>query len=103
MEDVSIDLDEPAAAPAPPASVRRVTPIARTVALLALAIAAGAPQGPPTSASLARTLPLPSYCTGTPIPGGRLNLIQDGRYIILDATTNTIISEGLCPHGRAGG
>jgi hypothetical protein len=47
--------------------------------------------------SAGRGIPLPSYCTGVPIPGGRLNLIHGDEYIILDATTNTIINQGLCP------
>lgn len=105
MEHVSIDLDrfaEPGATGAGRASARRATPLVRIAALLALAIAAGAPPGLPPKVTAARTVPLPSYCTGVPIPGGRLNLLHDGGYIILDAPTDTIISEGRCPHRRAG-
>jgi hypothetical protein len=36
-----------------------------------------------------------------PIPGGRLNIVQDDTFTSLDATTNTIVNTGRCPHGPA--
>ncbi|MFI5910301.1 hypothetical protein [Dactylosporangium sp. NPDC051541] len=78
----------------------RRTPLARIVVMLGLALAVGIPQSTtPTLLSRGRPVPLPSYCTGAPIPGGRLNIVRDDTYIILDATTNTVVSTGRCPHG----
>ncbi|WP_433044595.1 hypothetical protein [Dactylosporangium sp. CS-033363] len=124
--EVLINLDEsaPAASPAPPASpaspasparrrsralaaawparpmMGRRTATARALVMLALALAVGLPRAtPPTPTVQGRTVPLPSYCTGTPIPGGRLNIVQNDTFIILDATTGTVINSGPCPHG----
>nr|BFE56947.1 hypothetical protein GCM10020063_014730 [Dactylosporangium thailandense] len=100
-----IDLD---AAPGPqdprPAAARvpisRRTPAVRLLVMLALALAAGLPQGTaPVPFSGGRPLPLPSYCTGIPRPGGRLNIVRNDTYILLDATTGTVLSTGRCPHG----
>ncbi|WP_344407484.1 hypothetical protein, partial [Dactylosporangium fulvum] len=69
----------------------------RVAAAVLLSLAAAAPKGARVVHAAARTLPLPSYCTGRPIPGGRLNIVAGGRYIILDATTNTVVGQGPCP------
>jgi hypothetical protein len=78
---------------------RRASRVALLAAALALTIAL--PQSEPRLLSQARPVPLPSFCTGTPIPGGRLNIIRDDTFIILDATTNTIVNSGRCPHGTS--
>ncbi|WP_238010773.1 hypothetical protein KZZ52_39735 [Dactylosporangium sp. AC04546] len=88
-----IDLDAPAA-PASPPPRRRA---GRVLAVLALASAAAMPSSAPALVTAAHTIPLPSYCTGVPIPGGRLNIVEHGGYIILDATTNTVVGSGPCP------
>lgn len=99
MGGADIDLDRPAAAPpARAVPLRRASPTARAALLLLLALAAAAPPAPPALLSIGRRVPLPSYCTGVPIPGGRLDLIHGEHYEILDATTNTVINEGTCPH-----
>ncbi|WP_432825108.1 hypothetical protein [Dactylosporangium sp. CA-092794] len=108
MDGVTIDLDRPAPVAADEArgpllpTLRRATPAVRAVALVLLALGVAVPQSPAPRLSVGRTVPLPSFCTGTPIPGGRLNLLRGDTYIILDATTNTIISTGPCPHRTAG-
>ncbi|MEV6931160.1 hypothetical protein AB0M46_42645 [Dactylosporangium sp. NPDC051485] len=81
----------------------RRRPGARVALLLALAFAAGLPQAPPALVSAGRPVPLPSFCTGTPIPGGRLNIIRGDTFIILDAITNTVVNEGRCPRHTGGG
>jgi hypothetical protein len=48
--------------------------------------------------SVAQQLPVPSYCTGAPMPGGRLNIVEGDVYVILDGPTRVIISTGPCPH-----
>jgi hypothetical protein len=98
--EVVIDLDQAvAAAPGPREPVARSRRGSRVALVAVLALAAFVPQAEPTMLSAGRTVPLPSYCTGTPIPGGRLNIIQGDHFIILDATTNTIVNEGQCPRG----
>ncbi|GAA4249780.1 hypothetical protein [Dactylosporangium darangshiense] len=98
--EVVIDLDRPVAAAPRPREPRARSRRGSRVALVGvLALAAFVPQAEPAMLSAGRTVPLPSYCTGTPIPGGRLNIIQGDHFIILDATTNTIVNEGRCPHG----
>ena len=101
LTGVHIDLDRPVAdAPAGPRTLSPRTRRGARVAVLAVfALAAGLPQSAPTLLSQGRPVPLPSFCTGTPIPGGRLNIIQGDNFIILDATTNTIVNSGRCPHG----
>ncbi|MET7403550.1 hypothetical protein ABZS66_59765 [Dactylosporangium sp. NPDC005572] len=89
-----IDLDAPAAPAVSPPSPRRA---GRVVAVLALSLAAALPSSAPALVTAAHAIPLPSYCTGVPIPGGRLNIVEHGRYIILDATTNTVVGSGPCP------
>ncbi|MGI5242608.1 hypothetical protein [Dactylosporangium sp. CA-139066] len=96
--DVVIDLDRPSA-PARAAAPREPRRAARVALLAVFALAAAVPQGAPRMLSEGRTVPLPSFCTGTPIPGGRLNIIQGDNFIILDATTNTVVNSGRCPHG----
>ncbi|GGM70100.1 hypothetical protein ACFFX1_07375 [Dactylosporangium sucinum] len=96
-----IDLDTPAVPavgrrrPARRAVASAPGRAGRVLALVALALAA--PPSAPSPVTAARTIPLPSYCTGRPIPGGRLNIVEHGRYIILDATTNTVVGSGACP------
>ncbi|WP_433204126.1 hypothetical protein ACQP00_35355 [Dactylosporangium sp. CS-047395] len=108
--ELFIDLDDPSLPPqhppAPSAAHRarpmmgRRTATARILVMLTLSLAVALPRAtPPTPASQGRPVPLPSYCTGTPIPGGRLNIVQNDTFIILDATTGTIINSGRCPHG----
>ncbi|WP_432972354.1 hypothetical protein [Dactylosporangium sp. CA-233914] len=77
----------------------RLAPGTRAAVLLALGLAAAFPPAAPKPLSEGRPVPLPSYCTGTPIPGGRLNIVRNDTYVILDATTNTVISYGPCPRG----
>jgi hypothetical protein len=78
----------------------RRTPAFRLAVMLVLAFAAALPRAtPPSLLSRARPVPLPSFCTGAPIPGGRLNIVQDDTFTILDATTNTVINTGRCPRG----
>lgn len=96
MTDVVIDLDTPPPA-RPPAARRSGTPRAVLVAFFALL--ATAPATAPARMSVAQRLPIPSYCTGAPLPGGRLNIVEDGVYVILEGSTGVIISTGPCPHG----
>jgi hypothetical protein len=78
----------------------RRTPAFRFAVMLALAFAAALPPATALSQlSEGRPIPLPSFCTGAPIPGGRLNIVQDDTFTILDATTNTVVNTGRCPHG----
>ncbi|WP_426503941.1 hypothetical protein ACPPVO_40850 [Dactylosporangium sp. McL0621] len=108
---IVIDLDDDAGAagrgtPAPAAArpgrpaMGRRTPAVRVLVMLALALAVGLPPGAtPSLVSAGRTVPLPSFCTGTPIPGGRLNIVQNDTFVLLDAITGTVINSGRCPHG----
>ncbi|MDG6105562.1 hypothetical protein Daura_13550 [Dactylosporangium aurantiacum] len=96
MSDVVIDLDTPAPAATPPPAGRRGWSRAATVAVFALL--AAAPATAPTPMSVAHRLPVPSYCTGAPMPGGRLNIVEGDIYVILDGPTRTVISTGSCPH-----
>lgn len=93
---IDIDLDEPARPAQPPTAARR-SPLSRAAVLLVFALAATAPQATPVASTWARRVPLPSYCTGAPMAGGRLNILDGDDYIILDGTTKTIISQGHCP------
>ncbi|GAA3452922.1 hypothetical protein [Dactylosporangium matsuzakiense] len=78
----------------------RRTPLTRAAVMLGLALAVGIPQSTaPALLSRGRPVPLPSFCTGTPIPGGRLDIVENDSYTILDATTNTIVNTGPCPRG----
>jgi len=71
-------------------------PLTRAAVLLGLALLAAAPQAAPARRRYARAMPVPSYCTGAPMPGGRLNILDGDRYIILDGPTKIIISTGRC-------
>ncbi len=97
MTDVVIDLDTPAPARPPAASRRGIT---RAATVAAVALLATAPATAPATMSAGHQLRQPSYCTGDPMPGGRLNIVEGGVYVILDGQTGVIISTGPCPRRR---
>jgi hypothetical protein len=97
MTDVVIDLDTPPPVAGPAPARRRGVPV-RVAAVVALGLLAAAPPTAPVPMSVAQRLPVPSYCTGAPMAGGRLNIVEDDVYIILDGPTRTVISTGPCPH-----
>ena len=97
MTDVVIDLDTPV--PARPSEARR-RGFSRPATVAVFALLAAAPATAPVSMSAAQRLPVPSYCTGAPMPGGRLNIVEHDVYVILDGTTGVIISTGSCPRHR---
>jgi hypothetical protein len=94
MTDIVIDLDTPA--PSRPQAVPR-RGLSRAVTVAAFALLAAAPATAPVTASVAHQLPVPSYCTGAPMPGGRLNIVEGGTYVILDGQNGIVISTGPCP------
>ncbi|MEV4136551.1 hypothetical protein AB0J72_30810 [Dactylosporangium sp. NPDC049742] len=89
-----IDLDVPAAT-VPPRRRRGVLP--RVAVLAACVVTAAVPAAAPVPVSVGQRLPIPSYCTGDPLPGGRLNIVQDHVYILLDGQTGVVLSTGRCP------
>ncbi|MEV0131589.1 hypothetical protein AB0H83_24385 [Dactylosporangium sp. NPDC050688] len=95
MSDVVIDLDTPASAATPPPAGRGWS---RVAAVAVFAVLAAAPATAPMPVSVGHRLPIPSYCTGAPMPGGRLNIVEGDIYVILDGPTRTVISTGPCPH-----
>ena len=95
MSDVVIDLDARAPAATPVSAGRRGWSRAATVAIFG--VLAAVPATAPTPVSVAHRLPIPSYCTGAPMPGGRLNIVEGDIYVILDGPTRTVISTGTCP------
>src|SRR3954469_2487727 len=97
MTDVVIDLDTPEPA-RPPAPRRRGS--SRVAAVAVFALLAAVPATGPVPVSLAQQLPVPRYCTGAPMPGGRLNILEGHDYVILDGPTGVVISTGPCPHRR---
>jgi hypothetical protein len=94
MTHVVIDLDTPA--PLRPSAVPR-RGLSRVASVAVFAVLAAAPATAPVTASVAHRLPFPSYCTGDPMPGGRLNIVEDGTYVILDGQNGIVISTGPCP------
>ncbi|GAA1524070.1 hypothetical protein GCM10009827_045630 [Dactylosporangium maewongense] len=90
-----IDLDVPAAATVPPRHRRGVLP--RVAVLAACVVTAAVPAAAPVPVSVGQRLPVPSYCTGDPLPGGRLNIVEDHVYILLDGQTGVVLSTGRCP------
>ncbi|WP_327004702.1 hypothetical protein OHA72_58385 [Dactylosporangium sp. NBC_01737] len=97
MTDVVIDLDTPVPA-RPPVARRHGLTRGATVAVFALL--AAAPATAPVPVAAAQRLPVPSYCSGDPMPGGRLNIVEGDVYVILDGPTRVVISTGRCPHRR---
>jgi hypothetical protein len=97
MTDVVIDLDAPA-----PVAARAARPAAwaRIPVLAACVLAAAVPAAAPVPVSFGRRLPVPSYCTGAPLPGGRLNIVEGDVYVLLDGQTGVVLSTGRCPHDR---
>ncbi|MFF5232538.1 hypothetical protein [Dactylosporangium sp. NPDC000521] len=95
MTDVVIDLDIPA--PAAVAGSRRRGVLPRIAVLAACVAVAAVPAAAPLPVSVGQRLPVPSYCTGDPLPGGRLNIVQDHVYILLDGQTGVVLSTGRCP------
>ncbi|MFC5005074.1 hypothetical protein ACFPIJ_45490 [Dactylosporangium cerinum] len=93
MTDVVIDLDTPV--PSKPAPRQVLLP--RLLLLGACALFAAAPAAAPVTVSVAHQLPVPSYCTGAPMPGGRLNIVEGDVYVILDGQNGVVISTGPCP------
>ncbi|MEV4510745.1 hypothetical protein AB0K00_17455 [Dactylosporangium sp. NPDC049525] len=96
MTDVVIDLDTPPPASGPSPARGRGAAV-RFAAVAAFGLLAAAPATAPVPMSVAHQLPIPSYCTGAPMPGGRLNIVEGGIYVILDGPTRTVISTGPCP------
>jgi hypothetical protein len=97
MTGVVIDLDTPP--PTRPAGLRR-RGFSRAAAVAVFALPAAAPATAPTSVSAAQQIPVHSYCTGAPMPGGRLNIVEGGVYVIVEGATGVIISTGPCPRRR---
>ncbi|MFC4043451.1 hypothetical protein ACFO1B_33880 [Dactylosporangium siamense] len=93
MTDVVIDLDTPVRPEPAPRQVR----LPRVLLLAACALFAAAPATAPVTVSFAHQLPIPSYCTGAPMPGGRLNIVEGDVYVILDGQNGVVISTGPCP------
>ncbi|MET7418597.1 hypothetical protein [Dactylosporangium sp. NPDC005555] len=92
MTDVVIDLDAPA-----PRTQQRRGVLSRAAAVAVLGLLAAAPATAPVPMAFANRLPVPSYCTGAPLPGGRLNIVEGDVYVLLDGQTGVVLSTGHCP------